>query len=206
MQNSWYNMDEFIGGKSPLGGLISLLMYLLRHDTSGALTKDKDGFVKVDDLVKHPNIKNKDTVMDDINKIIEQNNEKGIKMFELKGTGASMKIKAFGKEETVPSRRRRKSSNIDDDVKPRRKGSRKSSRKGSRKTVRKGSRKGSRKNIQYLKKNDRNSTSVSKITDLSYSLVGGKKSVTKRRTSKKRNSRRSSKKRTSTMNNRNELF
>ena len=192
MKNSWYNMDDFIGGKSPLGGLINLLMYLLRHDTSGALSKDKDGYVKVDDLIKHPNIKNKDTVLDDIKKIIEQNKEKGITMFDLKGTGSSMKIKAFGKDESAPAPSRRS-----------RKGSRKGSRRGSRKGSRKGNRKGSRKGNSTSK--SLKSSSTFKLSDLSYSLVGGKKSVSKRKTSRKK-SRRSSRKRTSTMNNKSELF
>ena len=76
LNNELYDSyDELFGGQKKLGGLIRLLMYLLRHDTSGALKKDKDGYVKVDDLIKHPNIKNPDTVLDDIKTIIDQNKE-----------------------------------------------------------------------------------------------------------------------------------
>ena len=157
LDNELYDSyDELFGGQKKLGGLIRLLMYLLRHDTSGTLKKDKDGYVKVDDLIKHPNIKNPDTVLDDIKTIIDQNKEKGIQMFDLKGTGSSMKIKAFAKKENPAPAARRKSSKK---VSRRRKSSkkvsrrrRKSSKKVSRRRRRKSSKKVSRRRRKSSKK------------------------------------------------------
>ena len=150
LDNELYDSyDELFGGQKKLGGLIRLLMYLLRHDTSGALKKDKDGYVKVDDLIKHPNIKNPDTVLDDIKTIIDQNKEKGIQMFDLKGTGSSMKIKAFAKKENPAPAARRKSR-------------RKSSKKVSRRR-RKSSKKVSRRRRKSSKKVSRRKKKSSDI-------------------------------------------
>ena len=184
-------MMIFLEDKKKLGGLIRLLMYLLRHDTSGTLQKDKDGFVKVDDLIKHPNIKEKDTVLDDIKTIISQNKEKGIKMFELKGSGASMKIKAFAKEDG-PKASRRKS----------RRRSKKASRRKSRRRSKKASR---RKSRRRSKKASRRKNSVSKIRyvrtardlgDASLEneneLHGGARKITRRRSKAHKTSRRKS--------------
>ena len=156
LDNELYDSyDELFGGQKKLGGLIRLLMYLLRHDTSGALKKDKDGYVKVDDLIKHPNIKNPDTVLDDIKTIIDQNKEKGIQMFDLKGTGSSMKIKAFAKKENPAAAARRKSrKKSSKKVSRRRKSSKKRSRrrKSSKKVSRRRRRKSSKKVSRRKKK------------------------------------------------------
>ena len=152
-----------------LGGLIRLLMYLLRHDTSDSLTKDKDGYVKLDDLVNHPNIKQKDTVIEDITKIIEQNKEKGIRMFEVKGSGDTAKIKAFGKDDPISRSTKRGS---------RKKASRK---KASRK-------KGPRKKASR-KKASRKKASRKKASRKSGSRK--KRSKTSRKPSKKRSRKRS---------------
>ena len=211
--------DDLYGGEKKLGGLIRLLMYLLRHDTSGALTKDKDGYVKVDDLVKHPSIKEPDTVLDDIKKVIEQNNEKGVKMFELKGTGSSMKIKAFPKDETpAPSRRRSRKKSRKGSRKGTSKGPRKKSRRRSRKLSRKKSRKKtSKKSRKKLSKSSRRrsrksskkksqkmlrSKYVTRISDLAMDMGGGRrrksaKCTSKRISRKRKSSKRKSRKRKS---------
>ena len=178
--NSLYDSyDDLFGGQKKLGGLIRLLMYLLRHDTSGTLQKDKDGFVKVDDLIKHPNIKEKDTVLDDIKTIISQNKEKGIKMFELKGSGASMKIKAFAKEDG-PKASRRKS----------RRRSKKASRRKSRRRSKKASRrKNSVSKIRYVRTaRDLGDASLENENE----LHGGARKITRRRSKAHKTSRRKS--------------
>ena len=160
LDNELYDSyDELFGGQKKLGGLIRLLMYLLRHDTSGTLKKDKDGYVKVDDLIKHPNIKNPDTVLDDIKTIIDQNKEKGIQMFDLKGTGSSMKIKAFAKKENPAPAARRKSRRKSSKKVSRR---RKSSKKVSRRR-RKSSKKVSRRRRKSSKKVSRRKKKSSDI-------------------------------------------
>ena len=194
MSNTDY--DKIIGGDNGLGGLIRLLMYLLRHDTSESLKKDKDGYVKLADLVAHSSIKKKDTIVEDINTIISQNTEKGVKMFEIKGSGDSAKIKAFGKDEAVSrrrgSRKTGKSKTGSRKTGSRKTGSRKTgSRKtGSRKTGSRktGSRKtGSRKSRKSLSRRRVSRKGKSRRTG-SLRKSGSKKRGSRKRSSKSRHS------------------
>ena len=151
---------KLTGGK---GGIVGLLHYLLKHEQK--LKRDKDGYVKFDDLknFKKENgeysINDRNGLLETIKRLMEKNKERNIKMFEMKEIKKVLFIKAFDKNDEAAKVSRRKRSTSRKKSSSRRKSSRKKSsrRKKSRKVSRR-RRKSSRKKSTTRKKSRRPSS------------------------------------------------